>query len=106
MASGLKHYTWTVPGTAQRLIDAMGITAGSSEDLVCKQILIQGVAGNTGSILIGDAGVSTTDYGLEIVKTGPVVTSLGPVQLGIRLQEIYAIAATANDKLHLIFLPN
>lgn len=103
MASGLKHYTLTLNGSAQRLIDVMAVTRGSSDDLMCNQVLVQGVSGNAASAFLGNAGVTTTDYGVEITKTGAPI-SLGPVLSAVMLQEIYVIG-TNNDKIHFLFLP-
>lgn len=104
MASGLKQFTYTVTASAVRLTTAMGVTPGSDGDLVAKQILFQGRTANTGLVFIGDATVSATDYGFAVDK-GVTTISLGPVQLGLRLQEIYIIG-TASDKLQITILPN
>lgn len=104
----VRHFTITLGALAQRLSDVYGDGVGivnAAHDLPYRQILLQSEEALQSAAFVGEATVSTTDYGVAVptaAVTPPVVT-LGPFETGpIKLSQLYAVGG---GDLHILAIP-
>lgn len=100
------HISLNLTGAAQQLI--ANITA--AQNIPIREITFQADGANGGAIFVGDADVSTTDYGFRIpaaaagVPSPPIIlggySSSGPMKLGD-----FWVVGSLNEDLHVSYVP-
>lgn len=88
-------YTLALSGTAKRLSDVYGGTAGTPDEpknACFRQLLITATGA---AATLGGPGVTTTT-GVVVSQTAPLPLSIGPFDTGaVKLSDLYAVGAGA-----------
>jgi hypothetical protein len=97
----LVHKTVTLTAAGTSLAALLGLTA--AQDVPLQSLSLQPDGGNGNPVFIGDAGVTTTDWGMRLAAAAggvpPVPQNFSWYGRPVKLSEIYAVG-TAGEKLH------
>lgn len=106
----MQHYTLTLSSsTPKRLSDVFGASyqAGNVLDVAFGRIEVQPDKANTDLVYLGgtNATLTASDYGTALPPPTSVTAMTPPwireKEGGMRLSEIYALAAVNNEKIHI-----